>query len=82
MTAMAGTPGQQSTCSKNGNKTANVNVKNFQLQLEGFRMIPLKQQLSLIPFSIETCDNTIAAIDILATCCYFLSKIGSLCGRF
>jgi len=30
---MAGTPGQQSTYSKNGNKTANVNVKNFHRSL-------------------------------------------------
>jgi len=32
-------------------------------------MTPLKQQMSLIPFSIEKGDNTIAAIDISAICC-------------
>jgi len=32
-------------------------------------MTPLKQQISLILFSIEKDDNTIAEIDILVICC-------------
>jgi len=48
---------------QNGNKTANINVKNFH---SSFRMTPLKQQILLILFIIEKYDITIAAIDISA----------------
>jgi len=51
---VVGTSGQHTP--KNGNKTANINVENFHRSLTtvaGLRMTPLKQQISLIPFSIK-----------------------------
>jgi len=57
---------------KNGNKTANINVKNFHRSLTTVvraQHDTSKTANQLIQCSIEKDDNTVAVSDILAICC-------------